>query len=83
MFAAQKSDLADWLASGAEKGATHMVVVLDGWDQENYPVYVMPGENAREVADKYAHKEMQRVVEVYDLAVDYEQQLGQRRVMNF
>jgi len=83
MFAAQKSDLASWLASGSEKGATHMIVVVDGWDHEDYPVYVMPGENVREVADKYDGKEMQRIMEVYDLSIDHEQQLSQHRAMNF
>lgn len=83
MFAAQKSDIESWLAAGVEKGATHMIVAVDGWDHEDYPVYVMPGENAREVADKYDGKEMQRIMEVYDLSMDHAQQLGQSRVMNF
>jgi hypothetical protein len=83
MFAAQKSDLKEWLARGAEQGATHMIVVVDGWDHEDYPVYVMPGENAREVADRYNGKEMQRIMEVYDLSIDHQIQLDERRAFHY
>lgn len=83
MFAAQQSDLREWLNRGAEQGATHMIVVVDGWDHEDYPVYVMPGENVREVADKYNGKEMQRIMEVYDLSKDHELQLSVPRVFNY
>jgi hypothetical protein len=83
MFAAQKSDLKEWLERGAADGATHMIVVVDGWDHEDYPVYVMPGENVREVADKYDGKEMQRIMEVYDLSKDHQLQLNEHRAFNF
>ncbi len=83
MFAAQHSDLKAWLEEGTEKGATHLIVVVDGWDHEDYPVYVMPGENVREVADKYDGKEMQRIMEVYNLAMDHELQLAQVRAFNY
>lgn len=54
MFAAQRSDIEQWLAAGVEQGATHLIVAVDGWDHEDYPVYVMPGENARESSDNAA-----------------------------
>ncbi len=83
MFAAQQSDLREWLNQGAEQGATHMIVVVDTWDHEDYPVYVKPGENVREIADKYDGKEMQRIMEVYDLSKDHELQLSEHRAFNY
>jgi hypothetical protein len=35
---------------GAQLGATHMIVAFDMFDHENYPIYVMPGEDPREQA---------------------------------
>lgn len=83
MPAAQKSDLREWFLHGVAKGATHMVIAVDTWDHEDYPVYVMPGENSRDIADKYDGKDMQRVMEVYDLAMDMEEQLGAHRAFNY
>lgn len=82
MFAAQKSDIEAWLSAGVERGAAHLIVAVDGWDHEDYPVYVMPEQDVREVKEEYDGKDMQRVIEVYDLAMDHVQQLGQRRAMN-
>jgi hypothetical protein len=82
MFAAQMSDIQEWLQRGSEKGATHMIVAVDGFDHEDYPVYVMPGENANEIAEKYRQMEMQRVKEVYDISLDHQAQLDQRRAFN-
>lgn len=46
---------------------THLVVVCDTFDHEDYPVYVKLGENVRDVVTKYNGPNMQRVMEVYDL----------------
>lgn len=79
MFAASKADLSEWLQRGLAMEATHLIVVVDDWDHEDYPVFVKPGESAREIASEYARKDGQRVMEVYDLAMDFETQLGKRR----
>lgn len=83
MFAAQQSDIAAWFDEGVAKGATHMIVAVDTWDHEDYPVFVMPGENARAVAESYSNKEGQRLMEVYNLSLDMDTQLGERRAHNF
>ncbi len=82
-MAANKSQIEGWLRRGKEDGATHVIVVCDKYDYDDYPVFVEPGENPREVADSYNAKSMQKVMEVYDLNMDIEEQLSQRRVFNF
>jgi hypothetical protein len=60
-----------------------MVVVCDTFDYEDYPVYVMPGENARERAAECDAQSMQRVMEVYRLADSIEEQLAEDRVFRY
>jgi hypothetical protein len=33
---------------GEKEGATHMIVAWDSFDETNYPIYVMPGEDPHE-----------------------------------
>jgi len=72
-----------WLEEGIKRGATHMIVVCDTFDYEDYPSYVMPGEDVREEASTYDGKNMQRVMEVYSLSQDIEAQLQERRAFNY
>lgn len=76
-------DLTRWFNHGVEKGATHMIVVVDTFDHEDYPVYVMPGEDARTKADDYGKRSMQRVMEVYNLSMDRARQMSQVRAFNY
>ena len=60
-----------------------MVVVCDSFNYEDYPVFVMSGMNAHEVASEYNSREMSKVMEVYNLGMDMEQQLSTFRCFNF
>ncbi|GEM_PF-4478998 len=71
-----------WLNEGRRLGATHLIVVVDKfWD--DFPVYVMPGEDSRDVAGRYQDIERQRVMEVYSLAMDLEAQLDEFRAFHW
>ncbi len=63
-----------WLERGKEEGATHVIVVCDTFDYEDYPVMVSPGEDVREKETEYSDN-MQKVMEVYNLNMDIEEQL--------
>ncbi len=77
-------DLSEWFDRGVEQGATHMIVVCDTFDYEDYPVYVKKGEDVRSVYNHYNGPNMQKVMEVYSLSQDKEKQLkGGTRVFNF
>ena len=75
------SDIAGWIKRGQDMGATHIVVVCDTFDYVDYPCFCMSKEEALE---KYHNPgEMQRVMEVYNLGGDIQEQLQMRRAFEF
>ena len=77
-----KNEIRGWLESAKAEGATHLLVATDTWDYEDYPVPVMPGENVRDKFNEYSSN-MNRVMEVYNLGMDLEEQLREYRAFNF
>lgn len=73
-----KQEISQWFDRGVTEGYSHMIVVCDTYDHEDYPVY------ARGDADclnKHAHYDglnMQRVMEVYDIRQTKEPQMQGR-----
>lgn len=78
-MAASKEDIRGWLQDGIARGATHVIVCCDGFDYEDYPVYVQPNQEASEVAARIHGSNMQACVEAYDLSMDIESQLEEYR----
>ena len=72
-----------WLLDAIMEDATHVVVVCDQFDYEDYPVQVMPGEDVHEVEERFREASMQKVMEVYWLGGDIEEQLSQRRSFTY
>ena len=70
-----------WLDHGKAVGATHVVVKVDTFALEAYPIYVMPDKSARAIAE---HKgdEFTETIEVYNLALDLDRQLEEDRAYN-
>jgi hypothetical protein len=66
-MAASLSDIAGWFERGKKGGSLYMIVVCDTFDHDDYPVYVDPGEDFWSVHAEYNGKNMQRIMEVYDL----------------
>lgn len=66
-MAATQQDLNYWFKQGVKEKCTHMIIVCDTFDYEDYPVYVDAGQDPHEVAKKYNGENMQRLMEVYDL----------------
>jgi hypothetical protein len=81
-MATEKSDIRGWLERGKKEGATHLIVVCDTWDYEDYPVLVSPKQDVREVESEH-NKDMQKVMEVYNLSMDWDTQLNQFRSFNY
>ncbi len=74
----------EWLTAGEKVGATHMIIVCDTFDHEDYPVYVGKDDNVRTEAAKYDGKNMQRITEVYNFSIAIEKQLDPTiRVFNY
>jgi hypothetical protein len=78
-----KEEIRDWLEKGKERGASHVIVVCDSFDHEDYPVYVEKGQNVRDVEKQYNGPNMQRVMEVYSLKLDIEKQLSEHRSFHY
>lgn len=78
-----REDIRGWLERAKKAGATHMLVVCDTYDHEEYPVEVKPSENVQEVYKQYQGPNMQRVMECYNLKLDIEKQLLEHRAFNF
>ena len=79
-----RSEIKEWLGSSEEmkKEFSHMIVVCDTYDYEDYPVYVNRNENVQEVIDNYSSKPMQQIMEVYSYDLNIFDQLGSDRVWN-
>ncbi len=82
-MATSKEEIRRWFLEGKKKGATHMIVVCDTFDYEDFPVFVMPNENVRQKYEEYDKKDMQKVMEVYSLAQSMENQLNEHRAFHF
>ena len=83
-MAATESMIWQWYNAGKDDKYTHMIVVCDTYDWEDYPVYVSPSENVSVVFAAHQLKEMQRVMEVYDLSLPFTgQKMSGRFAMSF
>lgn len=76
-----KDEIRAWVLEGKAQGATHTIIACDTFDHEDYPVHVMPGEDARARVDSLG--DMQRVMEVYSHSLDLEKQLEERRSQHY
>jgi len=63
-MAANKAVIEGWIERAKEEGATHIVSVCDRFDYDDYPVFVMPGQDPNQVAYEYNNKSMQSVNEI-------------------
>lgn len=73
-----------WLEEGKRDGKSHVIVVCDTFDHEDYPVFVSKDQNPRIVAKEYDSKNMQKIMEVYNLSMDFDEQLNpKKRVLNW
>lgn len=69
-----------WLDHGRkQKDITHLVVVCDTFDYEDYPVYVSKKESVEEIVAKYHGPNMQKVMEVYSYRRNLEKQMAETR----
>ncbi|HPG64846.1 MAG TPA: hypothetical protein PLE82_05865 [Saccharofermentans sp.] len=82
-MAASRQTIMDWFNGSYIENATHMIVVCDEYDWDDYPVYVSAEQDVREVEAEYRAKPMQRVMEVYKLSMSLDEQMAQHRAFNY
>jgi len=78
-----QSEISTWFDEGVAEGATHMIVVCDTFDWEDYPVFVKEDENVRAIEKQYSGPNMQKVMEVYNLKMDKLTQLNKVRSFTY
>lgn len=78
-MAATREDIRDWVEKGRRDGMTHVIVMSDWFDSEDYPVYVKPDQNVYEVESE-KREDGDRLMEVYwiEPEADIESQLAAR-----
>lgn len=81
-MATTQDQIRHWLEQGKVMGATHLIMVCDTFDWEDYPVFVSPQEDVRNKVKEYGSN-MQKVMEVYLLSRDWNSQLNEFRAFHF
>lgn len=91
-MAASREDIAGWLEKAKSGTATcvdghgritHVIVVCDTYDHDDYPVYVGESVDVNERYEHYRNAKMQRVMEVYSMNRDIDAQLSENRAWHF
>jgi hypothetical protein len=78
---ATRNDIEGWFDKGVSQGYDYMLVMCDSYDCENYPQYCQQSQ-LHELYHQYPSN-MQYVEELYDLHMDKESQIKQRRCFSF
>lgn len=76
-----KEQIKRWLTEAQKSGASHVIVVCDTYDWDDYPVPVTQGELSQKL-DYYRNASMQKIMEVYNLSMDLDEQLAEHRAWN-
>jgi hypothetical protein len=83
MDSATRENIKHWLDQGVRSGATHVIVVCDTFAHDDFPLFVMPGENVRELAAQHDGPNMTKLMEVYSLSLDLDAQLDENRAIHY
>lgn len=57
----------NWIEQGKKLKATHIIVVCDTFDYDDYPVFVRNHAQLASIKKLYASKDMQRIMEIIDI----------------
>lgn len=68
-----------WLEEAQKSESSHLIVVYDAFDREDYPIPVPTVGEFYAQYDAVDGHNRQHIVEVYDLSGDIEAQLAERR----
>lgn len=72
---AKLDDIRSWLNRAKEGNATHMIVVTDTFSWEDYPVFVIAGDDVNTIISRLSNSSMTCVRECYNLLLPLEEQL--------
>ena len=81
-MAASKSEIASWVKTAHKTGYRWMLVGVDMFDHEDYPVFIKTDDELWERIDQFRKQTGSmddRLIECYDLSMDLDSQLDERR----
>lgn len=78
-----RETISEWFDIGADTDARFMLVMTDQFDHTDYPVFVSPGEDPREVRDEKMKTPMTGFMECYDLLKPKAPQLAEQRTIEY
>ena len=60
-MAATKRKITEWLEKGKRRHATHVIIIYNTFNYDDYPIYVQSYENARQKIEQYRQKKIQQI----------------------
>jgi len=78
-MAASREDIARWFERGFAEKKKYLLVVCDTFNYEDYPVFADSDEDCQKQYDEHNGKNMQAVMEIYNLHEDMIHQMNQFR----
>ncbi len=82
-MATTQDDIREWFKRGKKKKATHLIVVCDTYDHSDYPVFVTKEQDVRTEFNNRNGVNMAKVMEVYNLSKDMEEQVRRHRCFEY
>lgn len=74
-----QAEIKQWVEDAKkDKKVTHVLIVCDTFDYDDYPVEVKEGEDIHKKIKEYSGN-MQRIMEVYSMKMDIKKQLAEHR----
>lgn len=77
-----KQRIRRWLENGKKKRSTHVIVAYNNNERDFRPIYVGNNQNIRSKLQTINNDYLLQPVEVYNLSMDIDKQLLQRRTWN-
>ena len=77
-----RTEIVHWFQQGVLQKSTHMILLCDTFEWEDFPVYVSKEQDVIAVVNKYVKDPHHRVAEVYNLRLEVGVQLEYGRAFN-
>ena len=77
-----KKQVLSWTHSAKQRGSTHIIVAFDMTKKKPFPVYVNSDTSVQQKIKSFNDNIGVRAIEVYNMRMNLETQLGQARTWN-
>ena len=81
-MSASRKDIESWITEAQRQKASHLLIITDTFDYDNYPVFAHGKKDCQKKIKEYNSKNMQKVEEVYSVRRSIKKQLKENRSWN-